>query len=385
MSKFTLALVAGASAAVGAATTATILGISKTRRREQDDAIAGSPSTTPSTRPLLPRRRDDDPKLPPALPVDPAGVFQYGFPGPINDLRSAVSLISSFDRTRKNPHWVAEHITPQSLLIHNGDRRHSYFSEDETIPEKFRAKLTDYSRSGYDRGHQVPAADAKWSQEAMDSTFALSNMCPQTGTGFNRDYWAHVEDFCRRLTSFYPSVRVITGPLYLPKKDADGKWRVSYEVIGHPPNVAVPTHFYKVVFAEDGKTGGKVSLGAFVLPNTVIHNDKPLQDFEVPLEAVERASGLEFAGLLPATRRKQLCKEINCSIIVKEYAERQKTPLSPPAASGTPSTPHKGPPPGYLPSDHERQQQLLAEANRRRRSPWPEAPPPPAVEMENQR
>jgi endonuclease G len=220
---------------------------------------------------------------------------------------------------------VAEHITPASVAQNNGDRRHSAFEEDTSIPEKFRAKLKDYLRSGYDRGHQVPAADAKWSQDAMNATFALSNMCPQVGEGFNRDYWAHFEDFCRRLTTFYPSVRIITGPLYLPKREADGKWRVSYEVVGHPPNVAVPTHFYKIIFAEDGRTGGNVSLGAFVLPNDVIKNDKPLQEFEVPIEAVERASGLEFASLLPPARRKRLCEEVSCSIIVKQYAERQKS------------------------------------------------------------
>lgn len=160
--------------------------------------------------------------------------------------------------------------------------------EDVSIPEKFRAKLKDYFRSGYDRGHQVPAADAKWSQLAMDDTFALSNMCPQVGEGFNRDYWAHFEDFCRRLTLSYPSVRIVTGPLYLPKREADGKWRVSYEVIGSPPNVSVPTHFYKVIYGEKGPNGSPVSLGAFVLPNAHIANDKPLTDFEVPVEAVER-------------------------------------------------------------------------------------------------
>jgi endonuclease G len=118
----------------------------------------------------------------------------------------------------------------------------------------------------------------------------------------------------------------VTGPLYLPRRDpSDGKWRVSYEVIGNPPNVAVPTHFYKVIFAEDGLVGGNVALAAFVLPNVPIANEKPLQDFEVPLEAVERASGLEFASKLPASRRKSLCKEIACSIIVKEYKERQRS------------------------------------------------------------
>ena len=333
MSKFTFAIVAGASAAVGAATTAALYGVGG-RRSEERQRIAttnttASPEATRAT-PLPPTPiRRDDPKVPVIPPVDPSGVFQYGFPGPTADLRAAPSLTSSFDRARRNPHWVAEHITPASLLIKDADRRHSVFSEDASIPERFRAKLTDYLRSGYDRGHQVPAADAKWSQEAMDSTFALSNMCPQVGDGFNRDYWAHFEDFCRRLTGSYPSVRIVTGPLYLPKRGEDGKWRVSYEVIGHPPNVAVPTHFYKIVFAEDGKMGGDVSLGAFVLPNAVIPNDKPLQDFEVPIEAVERASGLEFAGLLPPARRKRLCKEIACSVVVKVYAERQKSVFSP--------------------------------------------------------
>ena len=58
--------------------------------------------------------------------------------------------------------------------------------EDESIPGMFRAKLQDYFRSGYDRGHMVPAADAKSSQDAMDETFLLSNIAPQVGVGFNR-------------------------------------------------------------------------------------------------------------------------------------------------------------------------------------------------------
>lgn len=190
------------------------------------------------------------------------------------------------------------------------------------MPAMFRAKLSDYARSGYDRGHQVPAADAKWSQEAMDSTFTLTNMCPQVGDGFNRDYWAHFEEFCRELAKRYPSVRVVTGPLYLPKRDErDGKWRVSYEVIGNPPNVAVPTHFYKVIYGEETPTvtGGRVALGAFVLPNAPIPNQKSLRDFEVPLEAIERASGLTFADKLSMDRRKRLCQEVKCEILVREF------------------------------------------------------------------
>ena len=158
----------------------------------------------------------------------------------------------------------------------------------------------------------------------MDSTFVLTNMCPQVGDGFNRDYWAHFEEFCRELvySGKYPSVRIVTGPLYLPKKDpVDQKWRVSYEVIGNPPNVAVPTHFYKVIYGEDAVDSpiGRVALGAFVLPNAPIANQKSLRDFEVPLEAVERASGMTFADKLPLERRKRLCEEVKCEILVREF------------------------------------------------------------------
>ena len=326
MSKSTLAIIAGVSALSGAAVSAALF---QTRSKSEPSTPILAPSTTSPTTPLpfpipSPAGQQPFPSIAPIAPVDPSGLFKYGFPGPVADLHPTSSTISSFDRRTRNPHWVAEHITRASLAMNGGDRRHSNFVEDASIPAPFRAKLADYFRSGYDRGHQVPAADCKWSQEAMDHTFLLSNMCPQVGDGFNRDYWAHVEDFCRRLTNHYPSVRVVTGPLYLPKRESDGKWRVSYEVIGQPPNVAVPTHFYKVVFGEDGSTGGNVALGAFVLPNAPIPNSKPLGDFEVPLEAVEKAAGLEFASKLPVQRRKRLCQEVNCSLVVREYAERQK-------------------------------------------------------------
>ncbi|KAI9791119.1 MAG: nuclease [Peltula sp. TS41687] len=328
MSRTTFALIAAAGVVTGAATSA-IYFTSKSRQRPYPTTT----TTTTASEKILPTRtatapppgRPIQPSADRCPPVDPTGVFQYGFPGPVNDLATRLALVSSYDRRLRNPNWVAEHITPESLRLNGGDRHHSFFEEDQAVPEMFRAKLRDYQRSGYDRGHQVPAADAKWDQEAMNGTFYLTNMCPQVGEGFNRDYWAHLEDFCRRLTRSYPSVRIITGPLYLPKRDPHGgKWTVSYEVIGNPPSVAVPTHFYKVIFAEDGQTGGKVALGAFVLPNAPISNDKPLTDFEAPVELVERASGLEFATKLPRERRKRLCSEVPCSLVVRTFDDSRK-------------------------------------------------------------
>ncbi|GES66243.1 mitochondrial inner membrane nuclease Nuc1 [Aspergillus terreus] len=329
MSKATIAAIAAASAATGAGLTALLYSSPRpqTQQQPQKPAPATPTQPLPPTKPVS--AQPPTPSLAPkpaSGPVDPAGIYQYGFPGPVADALNSLPLAGAYDRRTRNPAWVAEHITPASLALKEADRKHSTFYEDATIPAAFRAKLSDYFRSGYDRGHQVPAADAKWAQQAMDETFALTNMCPQVGEGFNRDYWAHFEEFCRGLTKKYPSVRIVTGPLYLPHRDPDGKWRVSYEVIGTPPNVAVPTHFYKVIYAEEGPASptGKVALGAFVLPNARIPNDKRLAEFEVPVEVVERASGLEFAAKLEASRRKRLCQEIKCEVVVREFNNAAK-------------------------------------------------------------
>ncbi|KAI5864497.1 DNA/RNA non-specific endonuclease [Durotheca rogersii] len=357
MSKTTLAVIAAAGAGAGAAITATMFSFRQQPERQTISTSSSTVSagaglaTSPSPSIPIPAKQifasspadvqqqttttaalsTSAPAAlggPPGTLVDPSGLFAYGFPGPVADMATRQALVSAFDRRLRNPHWVAEHITPESLALRDGDRKHNVFLEDEAVPDRFRARLKDYFRSGYDRGHQAPAADAQWSQSAMDETFFLTNMCPQVGEGFNRDYWAHFEAFCRSLTKRYPSVRIVTGPLYLPKRDpADNKWYVRYEVIGNPPNVAVPTHFYKVIFAEESAAGagsGNVAIGAFVLPNAPIPNDKPLADFEVPVEAVERASGLEFASKLAPQRRRRLCADTSCALVIRDFADRQK-------------------------------------------------------------
>ncbi|GCE99222.1 nuclease [Zygosaccharomyces mellis] len=271
--------------------------------------------------------------------LNPAAFFQYGFPGPVHDLENRDEFISCYNRQTRNPYWVVEHITPESLATRNSDRKNSVFKEDEFIPDIFRGRLRDYFRSGYDRGHQAPAANAKFSQKAMDETFYLTNMCPQVGDGFNRDYWAHFEYFCRQLTEKFNSVRIVTGPLYLPKQDPlDGKSRVTYEVIGNPPSIAVPTHFFKLIVGEKpvkSPNSDNISVAAFVLPNTAIPNETKLTEFEVPVDALERSSGLKFFQRVPSDKKKALCKEVECKITVREFQKalpkpKQQSLLPPP-------------------------------------------------------
>ncbi|XP_031834313.1 endonuclease G, mitochondrial [Nomia melanderi] len=229
-------------------------------------------------------------------------IMKYGFPG-LDNVRSFEDFVLSYDRRNRVAHWVFEHLT-KDRLEYNAEisRSKCEFKPDLSIHPFFRADNSDYKRSGYDRGHLAAAGNHKLHQNHIDQTFYLSNMAPQVGRGFNRDSWNRLEKHVRSLTKIYKNVYVCTGPLYLPKKEADGKKYVRYEVIG-ANHVAVPTHFYKIVVGETDDL--KLEMEAFVMPNTPIDDNAPLTNFQVPPESIERAAGLLFFDKIS---RDKLCK-----------------------------------------------------------------------------
>lgn len=95
----------------------------------------------------------------------------------------------------------------------------------------------DYTNSGYDRGHMVPAANADDPNE-MSDTFLMTNMTPQLPS-VNRVAWRMLEDRVRSTPFKY----VITGAYYGPNPKRIGK-----------RGVPVPDMLYKVSFFPDGKT-----------------------------------------------------------------------------------------------------------------------------------
>lgn len=229
-------------------------------------------------------------------------IMQFGFPG-FDNIRSFDDYVLSYDRRNRVAHWVFEHLTAENVRKNDEvDRSKCDFVEDDSIHVLFRSTNADFKRSGFDRGHLAAAGNHKHSQLHIEETFRLSNMAPQVGKGFNRDAWNNLERYVRKLTKTHINVYVCTGPLYLPKKEADGKKYVKYQVIGDN-NVAVPTHFYKVIVAETPEH--KFEMEAYVMPNQVIDDSTPLNVFQVPPESVERAAGLLFFDKLS---RKQLAR-----------------------------------------------------------------------------
>ena len=233
-------------------------------------------------------------------------------------IHSKPSYAHAFDGRTRNPRWVMEKIS-RDTTSGPGNRKKSDFREDEDVSWKHRSRLEDFRGSGYDRGHLVAAADQKGSQEDMDATFTLSNISPQVGGGFNRDYWAKFEQFVRDVANAdgTKAAFVATGPLFLASRreismstafeHSDSRaiqrvgedvpkstvWEMRHPMLGKPPALmAVPTHFFKVVFVEGSDS--RVSCAAFVLPNAPIPRDVSLRRFVVPLTDLEIVSGLEF-------------------------------------------------------------------------------------------
>ncbi|XP_054853910.1 endonuclease G, mitochondrial [Eublepharis macularius] len=228
------------------------------------------------------------------LPLAPADatrggeLTKYGLPG-LSQLRSRDSYVLCYDPRNRSALWVVEQLNAAGLSG-GSDRAACDFREDDSVHEYHRATNADYRGSGFDRGHLAAAANHKWSQKAMLDTFYLSNIAPQN-PHLNQNAWNNLEKYSRSLTKYNKNVYVCTGPLFLPRMEADGKMYVKYQVIGKS-HVAVPTHFFKVLILE--KPGGEIELRSYVMPNSPVDETLPLERFLVPIESIERASGLLF-------------------------------------------------------------------------------------------
>ncbi|CAG9533205.1 unnamed protein product [Cercopithifilaria johnstoni] len=230
-------------------------------------------------------------------------IMRYGYPS-FDNLRTFEDYVLSYDRRNRIAYWVIEHLSSDGLVYSSSvDRSKCFFHEDSSIHPYFKSTNDDYKNSGYDRGHLAAAGNHRRSQTAIDQTFLLSNMAPQVGKGFNRGKWNELERHVRKLVRKHKNVYVCTGPLFLPKLEKDGSLYIKYKIIGRN-NIAVPTHFFKVVLIE--LIDGKFELEAYILPNAVIPDDTPLASFLAPLDSIERSAGFLIFDKLPKNALKKI-------------------------------------------------------------------------------
>lgn len=132
----------------------------------------------------------------------------------------------------------------------------------------------DYKNSGWSKGHMAPAADFKWSRQAMIETFYYTNCCPQNQS-LNSGQWNTLEKKVREWANRYGSVTVVTGPLV---------WNNEYGAIGNN-KVVVPDAFFKAILA-----GGQTI--AFVMYNH--NNNENMQKCAMSVDDLETIAGIDF-------------------------------------------------------------------------------------------
>ncbi len=185
----------------------------------------------------------------------------------------------SFNQQMHVPNWVAWELTAEET---DGNvKRSTKFIPDVDVAGC--ADPSDYTNSGYDRGHMAPAGDMKWSPDAMSHTFYMTNICPQAKT-LNTGTWKALEEKCRQWAKAEGTLFIVCGPVLTD---------TITEFIGRT-RVAVPQRFFKVIIAPYAEPARGIG---FIMNNGKVNGG--MQKAAVSIDEVEKITGHDFFWQLP--------------------------------------------------------------------------------------
>ncbi|MEZ4300608.1 MAG: DNA/RNA non-specific endonuclease [Polyangiaceae bacterium] len=216
-----------------------------------------------------------------------------GIPSPSSaaDYNSYLSVKSgyvlSYDGSRKVPRWVSWELNASYL---GTAPRQDDFRTDNTFPAALpQAKLSDYSGSGYDRGHLCPSAERTLTVAANSQTFYLTNMVPQAPNS-NQGPWASLENEVRKLATQGRELFITAGSVFGASTKSVGK------------GVRVPESMFKVIVVLDAVGQGAASVTAstrvisVMVPNdnAKVSKSAPWRKFRVSVDTIEAQTGYDL-------------------------------------------------------------------------------------------
>lgn len=155
-----------------------------------------------------------------------------------NQIVDKTFITICYDYDLKAPKAVS--YTLQGDLVNEVNiEKRPYFKVEKTIDPNYRASYSDYTKSGYDRGHLAPDASFDWSQESLDAVYTLANIIPQARK-VNRYTWTKAERYARFIAVSLGEVNVINVVKYASNPPRIGKH-----------GIAVPSGYYKVLYSTD--------------------------------------------------------------------------------------------------------------------------------------
>ena len=225
----------------------------------------------------------------------------------LSEIKDSTSIVFhkaytlNYNEKYEQAEWAAYLLTKEMITKENA--RKNDFREDTLVATKS-AKPSDYIRSGYDKGHLVPAADMGINKVIMSESFYMSNMSPQK-PGFNRGIWKRLEEKVRQFAAENDSLFIATGPV-LNEDTLESKQKIKFERIGKN-KVAVPHLYYKVV-AVYKHSGIHKGIGFLVANNP---SNEDLEKFAVPIDSIEVITGINFFEKIPKAIQDKIEREQN--------------------------------------------------------------------------
>lgn len=192
----------------------------------------------------------------------------------------------SYNARYRTANWVAWNLRHGDL---GRVKRRNKFEADHELPFGMpRVQASDYSKSGYDRGHLCPSGDRTATPEDNAATFLMTNMQPQLHE-LNDGPWRELEEHERELTDKgRKELFIVAGGLFGPNPPTIGQ-----------AQIAVPDASFKLIAVLDpGQGPGDVTITtpvlAAIMPNRAGVSQKTWRSYVVSIDEVERATGYDY-------------------------------------------------------------------------------------------
>ena len=200
-----------------------------------------------------------------------------------------------YNRNQGIANWASWQLN-QSWL---GNLPRPEFTVDSSLPAGwYRVQPRDYSGSGFDRGHWVPAADRNRVEADSQATFLMTNIFPQAPDN-NQGPWEKLESYCRTLVRQGKELYIIAGGIGEGGVGMKGQ----KNAIGSD-KIRVPAKIWKivVVLEQPGLNLNQLSettpLIAVLMPNQQGIKDTPWQIYQTSIDQIEQLTGYDFLSNL---------------------------------------------------------------------------------------
>ncbi|NDC42480.1 MAG: DNA/RNA non-specific endonuclease [Chitinophagia bacterium] len=219
---------------------------------------------------------------------------------PNNYLMVKTGYTLSYNNSKGKANWVSWHL---SRAWKGSASRCDCFTQDAALPTGFyRASTSNYTSTGFDRGHLCPSDDRDGSSSDNAETFLMTNISPQA-PNCNQITWEALEAYCRTLIYSGYELYIIAGSYGTGGSGSSGG-TTSTIASG---NITVPSNFWKVIVVlpvginDVSRISSSTRVIAVNMPNTQSVNSHPWSYYRTTVDAIESATGYDFLSNVSTT------------------------------------------------------------------------------------